>query len=93
MRLRVTFALAPIAALALSTTIDAAAQSRGADERDQATILGPANLQPGAADLACGAGPAGLGPWSVEHIRRDLSLDENQVAKFNALKTASQKAL
>jgi LTXXQ motif family protein len=93
MRFSATCALAPIAALAVSTTIGVAAQSRGSDGRDQATILGPANLQPGAADLACGTGPAGLGPWSVEHIQQDLSLDEDQIAKFNALKTASQKAL
>jgi LTXXQ motif family protein len=57
------------------------------------TVLGPAMLHPGTADLSCGAGPAGLGPWGAERIEQTLSLDGSQRAKFNDLKTASQRAI
>jgi hypothetical protein len=50
-------------------------------------------LHPGTADLSCGAGPAGLGPWGAERIEQTLSLDGSQRAKFNDLKTASQRAI
>jgi hypothetical protein len=93
MRMRLTLATVPVTALLLASAAGVAtAQSRTADARD-ATILGPANLPPGATDLACGAGAAGLGPWNVDRIRQDLSLDQAQAAKFDALRTASQKAL
>jgi len=48
-------------------------------------------LRPG--DLSCGPGPAGLGSWSADRIERTLSLDDAQRAKFNGLKTASQRAI
>jgi hypothetical protein len=47
----------------------------------------------GAADLFCGAGPAGLGSWSAGVIEQALSLDDSQHAKFNDLKAASQRAI
>jgi len=59
----------------------------------QPTILGPAMLRPGTADLSCGAGPAGLGPWGADRIEQTLSLSESQLAKFSQLKTASQRAI
>jgi hypothetical protein len=59
----------------------------------QPTVLGPAMLRPGTADLSCGAGPAGLGPWGAERIEQTLSLDGAQRAKFGDLKTASQRAI
>src|SRR5262249_3768327 len=57
------------------------------------TILGPAMLHPGTADLSCGAGPAGLGPWGPDRIEQMLSLDGAQRTKLNDLKTASQRAI
>jgi LTXXQ motif family protein len=59
----------------------------------QPTVFGPAMLRPGSADLSCGAGPAGLGSWGAERIEQTLSLDGSQRAKFNGLKTASQRAI
>lgn len=59
----------------------------------QPTVLGPAMLRPGTADLSCGAGPAGLGPWGADRIEQTLSLDGAQRTKFNDLKTASQRAI
>jgi len=43
-------------------------QRGGASAPAQPTILGPAMLRPGTADLACGTGPAGLGPWGADRI-------------------------
>jgi len=74
----------------------AAAQSSqggGASAPTQPTVLGPAMLRPGTVDLSCGAGPAGLGPWGADRIEQTLSLDAAQRTKFNALKTASQRAI
>jgi hypothetical protein len=59
----------------------------------QPTVLGPAMLRPGTADLSCGAGPAGLGSWGAERIEQTLSLDGSQRTKFNDLKTASRRAI
>ncbi len=59
----------------------------------QPTVLGPAVPRPGTADLSCGAGPAGFGSWSADAIEQTLSLDDAQRAKFNGLKTASQRAI
>ena len=78
------------------TVAPAVAQSSqrdGASTPVQSTILGPAMLRPGTADLSCGAGPAGLGPWGADRIERTLSLDAAQRTKFNNLKTASQRAI
>jgi hypothetical protein len=59
----------------------------------QPTVLGPAMPRTGAADLSCGAGPAGLSAWSAGVIEQALSLDDIQRAKFNDLKAASQRAI
>jgi len=89
--------LAPLGAFMLSTIVvaPAAAQSQrgGASPSAQPTILGPAMLRPGTADLSCGTGPAGLGPWGADRIEQTLSLDGAQLTKFNDLKTASQRAI
>ncbi|HSV24188.1 MAG TPA: Spy/CpxP family protein refolding chaperone [Xanthobacteraceae bacterium] len=73
----------------------AAAQSSQRSEAPPVppTILGPAMLRPGTADLSCGAGPAGLGPWGADRIEQTLSLDGGQRTKLNDLKTASQRAI
>jgi LTXXQ motif family protein len=87
---------ARLGALAFASMIamaPAAAESRGGKAApDSGTILGPAMLRPGTADLACGAGPAGLGAWGTDRIEQTLSFTEDQGAKFNDLKAASQKA-
>jgi hypothetical protein len=57
------------------------------------TILGPAILRPGVADLSCGAGPAGLTQWRVDPIEQSLSLTPAQLGKLTALKDASDKAV
>jgi LTXXQ motif family protein len=57
------------------------------------TILGPAMLSPGTADLACGTGPAGLAEWGIDRIEKSLTLNDNQRNKFNDLKGASEKAV
>jgi hypothetical protein len=57
------------------------------------TILGPAMLRPGTADLACGTGPAGLAQWGIQRIEQSLSLAGTPLAKFNDLKDASEKAV
>ena len=94
---RLRLVQAAFGAIVLVSTIAAApvmAQSsqRGAAAA-QPTVLGPAMLRPGTADLSCGAGPAGLGPWGADRIEQTLSLDGAQLPKFNDLKTASQRAI
>jgi LTXXQ motif family protein len=90
---------APLGASMLSSIIaivPAAAQSpqrSAAATPAQSTILGPAMLRPGTADLSCGTGPAGLGPWGADRIEQTLSLTDPQRTKFSALKTASQRAI
>jgi LTXXQ motif family protein len=90
---------APLGALMLSSMIAIAPAAAQSSQRSaaatpvQSTILGPAMLRPGTADLSCGAGPAGLGPWGADRIEHTLSLTDPQQAKFNALKTASQRAI
>jgi hypothetical protein len=82
--------------LSIMAVAPAVAQSSRRGEASapaNATVLGPMMLRGGAADLACGAGPAGLGSWSADLIERTLSLDDSQRAKFNGLKTASQRAI
>ena len=68
-------------------------QRGGATAAAPPAVLGPAMLRPGTADLSCGAGPAGLGPWGADRIEQTLSLDGAQRTKFNDLKTASQRAI
>jgi Spy/CpxP family protein refolding chaperone len=89
---------APLGALVFWSAIavtPATAQSpqRGAATTAQPAILGPAMLRPGTADLTCGTGPAGLGPWGADRLEQTLSLDKAQLAKLNELKTASQRAM
>lgn len=92
-RLKLAAALWGMAFSSVAAVAPAAAQSsqRGAPSAAQPTVLGPAMLRPGTADLSCGAGPAGLGPWGT--VEQTLSLDGAQSAKFNDLKTASQRAI
>jgi hypothetical protein len=98
MRIRLKL-VSPLGAFLFTSVIaivPAAAQSPqrgGASESAPTTILGPAMLRPGTAELTCGTGPAGLGPFAAERIEQTLSLDAAQRTKFNNLKTASQKAL
>jgi hypothetical protein len=65
----------------------------GVSAAPQATVLGPAMSRLGTGGLSCGAGPAGLGSWSADRIEQTLSLNGAQLAKFNDLKTASQRAI
>jgi hypothetical protein len=82
-------------AIVLVSTIAAAPVMAQSPQRGgaQPTVLGPAMLRPGTADLSCGAGPAGLGPWGADRIEQTLLLDGAQLTKFNDLKTASQRAI
>jgi hypothetical protein len=70
-----------------------AQSSEGGGASAQPKVLGPAMPRPGAADLSCGAGPAGLGSWSADVIEQALSLDDTQRITFNGLKAASQRAI
>jgi hypothetical protein len=79
--------------IAVAPAVAQSSQRDGASTPAQPTILGPAMLRPGTADLSCGAGPAGLGPWGADRIEQTLSLDGAQRTKFNGLKTASQRAI
>ena len=79
--------------VAVAPALAQSSQRDGVSTPAQPTILGPAMLRPGTADLSCGAGPAGLGPWGADRIEQTLSLDGAQRAKFNDLKTASQRAI
>src|SRR5262249_57415591 len=77
--------------IAVAPAVAQSSQRGGAPA--QPTVLGPAMPRPGAGDLSCGAGPAGLGSWSAERIEQTLSLNDAQRSKFNGLKTASQRAI
>jgi hypothetical protein len=77
--------------IAVVPAVAQSAEPRGASA--QPTVLGPAMPRGGAADLSCGAGPAGLGSWSAGVIEQALSLNDSQHAKFNDLKAASQRAI
>jgi len=79
--------------MAVAPAVAQSSQRSGASAPAQATVLGPMMLRPGAADLSCGAGPAGLESWRADFIERTLSLDDSQRAKFNGLKTASRRAI
>jgi LTXXQ motif family protein len=94
MHCRLTKGVMPLGAFALASmlAIGPAAQSRAAPAAAPATVLGPAMLRPGTAELSCGTGPAGLSAWGVDRIEQALSLTGDQIAKFNALKAASAKA-
>ena len=99
MRIPLKLVSVPFGALVFSSmmaVVPAAAQSPqrgGASAAVPATILGPAMLRPGTADLSCGTGPAGLGPWGADRIEQTLSLEGAQLTKLNDLKKASQKAV
>jgi len=94
---RLRLVQAAFGAIVLVSTIAAAPVMAQSPQRGgaaaQPTVLGPAMLRPGTADLSCGAGPAGLGPWGADRIEQTLSLDGAQLPKFNDLKTASQRAI
>jgi hypothetical protein len=77
--------------IAVAPAVAQSSQRSGASALAQPTVLGPAMQRPG--DLSCGPGPAGLGSWSTDRIDQTLSLNEQQRAKFNGLKTASQRAI
>src|SRR5215468_4104247 len=81
------------AIMAVTSAMAQSSQRGGASAPGAPTVLGPAMLRPGTVDLSCGAGPAGLGPWGADRIEQTLSLDAAQRTKFNALKTASQRAI
>jgi hypothetical protein len=97
MTIRLKLASALLSAVVLSSIIAAAPAVAQSSERRgasvQPTVLGPAMVGSGAADLSCGAGPAGLVSWSADVIEQALSLDDTQRAKFNGLKAASQRAI
>jgi len=99
MTIRLKLASVPLGAVALAAIIAATAAMAQPSGRGAAstpgppTVLGPAMLRPGTADLSCGAGPAGLGSWGADRIEQTLSLDTAQLTKFNDLKTASQRAI
>jgi len=79
--------------IAVAPAVAQSSQRSGASAPAPPTVLGPAMPRPGAADLSCGTGPAGLGSWGVDRIERTLSLNDSQRTKFNDLKTASQRAI
>lgn len=81
------FAVTPVAAQGAASSANPPAVGAAP------TILWPAMLTPGTADLACSRGAAGLAPWGIDRIQKSLSLTDEQAAKFNELKTASQKAV
>ena len=99
MRIPLKLVSAPLGALVLSSMIAIAPAAAQSSQRSaaatpaQSTILGPAMLRAGTADLSCGTGPAGLGPWGADRIEQALTLTEAQRTKFAALKTASQRAI
>jgi LTXXQ motif family protein len=97
MTIRLKLASALRSAVVFSSIIAAAPAVAQSSERSgapaQPSVLGPAMASPGAADLACGAGPAGLGSWSADVIEETLSLNDAQRAKFDGLKAASQRAI
>jgi LTXXQ motif family protein len=97
MTIRLKLAPALQGAVVFSSIIAAAPAVAQSSERSGAsappTVLGPAMARPGAADFSCGAGAAGLGSWSADAIEQALSLNDAQRAKFNGLKTASQRAI
>jgi hypothetical protein len=77
--------------IAVASAVAQPSQRSAAATSLQPTVLGPAMLRPG--EASCGAGAAGLGSWSADLVEQALSLDEAQRAKFNGLKTASQRAI
>jgi hypothetical protein len=79
--------------IAIAPAAAQSSQRSAAATPAQSTILGPAMLRTGTADLSCGTGPAGLGPWGADRIEQTLNLTDPQLAKFAALKTASQRAV
>jgi hypothetical protein len=98
MGIRLKLVMAPMGALFMSmiAIAPAAAQSTqrgGAAAQAQPTILGPAMLRPGTAELSCGTGAAGLGAWGADRIEQTLTLSDTQRTKFNGLKTASERAV
>jgi len=105
MRIRLKHVAAPLGALliagmfcmtpclAQSPAARAAQGAKGGTPPTPETILGPAMLRPGTADLACGTGPAGLAQWGIQRIEQSLSLSGTPLAKFNDLKGASEKAV
>jgi hypothetical protein len=79
--------------LAQNAAVRAGQGAKGGTPPTPETILGPAMLRPGTADLACGTGPAGLAQWGIQRIEQSLSLAGTPLAKFNDLKDASEKAV
>jgi hypothetical protein len=79
--------------IAAAPAVAQSSQRGGISTPAQPTVLGPAMLRPGTADLSCGAGPAGLGSWGADRIEQTLSLDDQQRTRFNDLKTASRRAI
>ena len=77
--------------IAVAPAVAQSSQRSGTSAPAQPTVLGPAMLRPG--DRSCGPGPAGLKSWSADRIDQTLPLNEQQRAKFNGLKAASQRAI
>jgi hypothetical protein len=98
MGVRLNYVAAPLGALlvagmfGVTPSLAQSAAAKGTPPTPQ-TILGPAMLRPGTADLACGTGPAGLAQWGIQRIEQSLSLNGTSLAKFNELKDASEKAV
>ena len=97
MTIRLKLASSRWSAVAFSSIIAAVPVVAQSPERSgapaQPTVLGPSMPRSGAADLACGAGPAGLVSLSADVVEQALSLDDTQRTKFNGLKAASQRAV
>jgi Spy/CpxP family protein refolding chaperone len=88
MRARLIHGMMPLGALTLASLL-AVACATAQPRRGPAPVTA---LRSGTTDLSCGGAQAGLSLWGADRIKQILALTEDQSAKFNTLKEASDKA-